>query len=132
MDHREVPDAELISRFDQPSSKTVSVQDDVLVHFWAIVCLTNFPRYTAYDDGPNGPDLNSESRCKKGFSKKEIRKLALPEIPAGRIPRITRCMGLAIHYEALLRACALKEYPLQSDQTERFNPFQSIDDGLSI
>ena len=66
-------------------------------------------------------------------SKREIREGAegaVPQIPTGRLPRISRCMGLAIHLEEPIRACALEEYPVQSDQTERFNPFQSIDDGL--
>lgn len=45
-------------------------------------------------------------RCGRG-SKKEIREgaeEAVPKAPTGRIPRISRFMALAIHYEELIRA----------------------------
>lgn len=81
---------------------------------------------------PISRDFNIRiKKCRRG-SKREIREGALPQIPARRVPRISRCMGLAIHYEELIRACAPEEYSVQSDQAVRFNPFQSIDDGLCI
>ena len=51
-------------------------------------------------------------RCGRG-SKKEIREgaeEAVPKAPTGRIPRISRFMALAIHYEDLIRAGHVSDF----------------------
>ncbi len=51
-------------------------------------------------------------RCGRG-SKKEIREgaeEAVPKVPTGRIPRISRFMALAIHYEELIRAGHVSDF----------------------
>jgi hypothetical protein len=51
-------------------------------------------------------------RCGRG-SKKEIREgaeEAVPKAPTGRIPRISRFMALAIHYEELIRAGHVSDF----------------------
>lgn len=51
-------------------------------------------------------------RCGRG-SKKEIREgaeEAVPKVPTGRIPRISRFMALAIHYEDLIRAGYVSDF----------------------
>ena len=51
-------------------------------------------------------------RCGRG-SKKEIREgaeEAVPKAPTGRIPRISRFMALAIHYEDLIRSGHVSDF----------------------
>lgn len=51
-------------------------------------------------------------RCGRG-SRKEIREgaeEAVPKAPIGRIPRISRFMALAIHYEELIRAGHVSDF----------------------